>query len=835
MARGFTSLRFFLSHVLQMDVPAGHAGEEATNARYSHSHEDLRRWTAASTIQTHWHAMTIATQDVGGAGVAALRARHQLRKRAHKAVGTVELISTRLAALCSGVAEQARQHEAADVAWFEVRGAASMVIAEALPFIRWADKSAPPAELVRFLVPVTVPSSLGGKAIEVSLVPPIASMYNRSVPLQLAMALFVVPGGLVTAVLIFFDVCAARWLSLFVMLTWPAVLCYVASFNRVAPKRVVRTFQTIFVGVNMMVMFGALCFLWRNHPAKIAALTMLHPCFATAMFMDAYPELGRRAASLTLFTLKVVVVALLQAGITFNLMQLDDCSFEQIPGHPTTVTAIASGAIICIVTFGVKNICASLWNPGSLVVIKDPLRSLLLPPHALQLARTAHALLALHSAKHNATLKRQVTRSNSDRKSIMGSFQSRTRVSTFDSLPIRTPLPVIPMIAWAAPPNSEPRGEDVDETPRIGIVPQDGNRKPREDSDPKRGASGADRKQQAALRSVAAGLLRECENLKRAMRDLPPSGRVAIAGSLEVQIRDASNKAVEVVYEAIAIANSTHFSVDSAARSMCHVSSARPHEVRKEETLVRWFSAWMVKHRRRRFWLRVLSNLAWFLGASVSVATYFDAHDALWTVVLLVVAWPAILLNALAFNRTLLKGIATTFQTALVLGHATIMIGSLCALCRNQPAKLAGFVWSFPCFACSAFIDAYPAEGRAGTSCIFFTLNLSILVILQVGLVFGITRIDEFVLEMYGGWRFKASELAGGAINSLIPFGVQNLAASIQRPNTLAVSKSGVVCVYLDEHALRVLRAVHAFLMGDETSAATSCRAWFRAQVPDRP
>ena len=116
-------------------------------------------------------------------------------------------------------------------------------------------------------------------------------------------------------------------------------------------------------------------------------------------------------------------------------------------------------------------------------------------------------------------------------------------------------------------------------------------------------------------------------------------------------------------------------------------------------------------------------------------------------------------------------------------------------------------------------MDAYPTEGRAGTTRLFFTLNVIGLVLLQVGLAFGITRIDESVVEMYGGWRFRASELAGGAINSLIPFALRNLAASIQRPDTLAVRQSDVVCVYLDEHALRVLSAVHAFLMDDESSA----------------
>jgi hypothetical protein len=374
---------------------------------------------------------------------------------------------------------------------------------------------------------------------------------------------------------------------------------------------------------------------------------------------------------------------------------------------------------------------------------------------------------------------------------------------------------VRPTIAWAAPPDSEPRVDEI----RIGIVLLDNKRAPQSDTDPPTDASRSDR-DTAVVCAVAAGLLRECEHLQRAMRDLPPSGSVATMGSLAVQIRDACYKALEVLHEAIAITNSTHFSVDSAARLLCHVPSARPHEIRKEETLAPRVSAFLIGHGRLRFSVKTLSNLSWVLSATVMFALYYDARSDVWMGVLTCLTLPGIVLNALAFNRTLLKGIATTFQTALVFGHTTIMIGALCALCHNQPAKLAACALGLPNFLCAAFMDAYPAEGRAGTSRLFFTLNFVCLVLLQGGLAFGITEIDEFVVEMYGGWRFKASELAGGAINSLIPFALRNLAASIQRPDTLAVRQSDVVCVHLDEHALCVLRAVHGFLMDGESSAS---------------
>jgi hypothetical protein len=74
------------------------------------AHEALRRLTAANTIQAHWRARTGAAQNVGSADVAELRARHKLRSCARKAVGNVALVMSRLAALCSGVADQARHH-----------------------------------------------------------------------------------------------------------------------------------------------------------------------------------------------------------------------------------------------------------------------------------------------------------------------------------------------------------------------------------------------------------------------------------------------------------------------------------------------------------------------------------------------------------------------------------------------------------------------------------------------------------------------------------------------------------------------------------------------------
>jgi hypothetical protein len=174
---------------------------------------------------------------------------------------------------------------------------------------------------------------------------------------------------------------------------------------------------------------------------------------------------------------------------------------------------------------------------------------------------------------------------------------------------------------------------------------------------------------------------------------------------------------------------------------------------------------------------------------------------------------PAIALNLATFNRHLLKGLGMTFQTLLVCANAAIMTATCCTLFRHQPAKVAMIVLALPNFLCAAVMDSYPEEGRVHSSRLYFTLSLIGLCLLQIGVTFKLMRGDDFLHEVYNGWGFRTSEMAGNALTSLIVFTVRNLSSSIFRAGTLAVRQSDVVCVKMDEHALRVLLAVHAFLI----------------------
>ena len=808
------------------------------------ANRDLRRPRAARKIQASWRAI----RDIRGAGADAanLRLSCQTRKKIRAIISSVRQTLDLLAAASAAVTEHSRLHgcSASDgrEAWLAIRAAASRIVQDSLPFVTWCDSWTPVAESVRVLVPLKAPLSLGGRSIDGSLAPSVASVFLQSMELR-AVSTVLGAAGLVPAFLLFFDLYTEWWLGLFVVATWPLAMSVAACLNRATLKQLLRMFHTVFFGVLTLVMFGTLCFLWRNHPVKIAALVLGLPNFLLSVLIDAYPEAGRPMASITFFGLNVVCVSLLQAGVVFSQMQLDDYTITIFPGRSTKATSIVSGAMIGVLTFGVKNIFFSLLKPGSLCVVKSNLQSVRLPPHALQIARTAHALVTLLGAQRNPTLKDELLLSKANSGVIVRSFWRGGRrsavshypstsgeVSSVDLLPISAgdssdgSLPVHAAEAWAEPDRiphvAEPQAHeqvsvivDLDVHAASGPRVDGPNYVPCAD-----GAVGKERASAPAaskediLLGIAASLARESEALRRKTCFLLARSGASLHSSLAYQICSARADALLAVDEAMRVAHSTNFCVLKSDVTLCHVPSATPCVVENLETLLPWLSAFIIQHRTLRLGIDTICPLLWFAGATSAYLLCFEVHAAVWMVVMAVGTLPGILFLVLACNRKLLRGIATSFQTVLVCSHATIMIAAICALFRNQPLKLFVVLLFLPSVISSAFLDGYPEERRTFTSRIFFTLNLLGLLANQAGLAFGLWRTDELYFYLYGGWSFKASELAGGAISSLIPFAIRNLVASVSRARTLAVRQSDVVCVGLDAHALRVLQAVHAFL-----------------------
>jgi len=202
----------------------------------------------------------------------------------------------------------------------------------------------------------------------------------------------------------------------------------------------------------------------------------------------------------------------------------------------------------------------------------------------------------------------------------------------------------------------------------------------------------------------------------------------------------------------------------------------------------------------------------WAVALLVAFLIAGDRLSSPWWSWLVALSHSAVVLNALSLNLHLVKQIATTFQTLLVLTHAVVVIGTFVALWRHHESKLAMIVQMFPGFACAAFMDAYPEEKRVWTSRIFFSFNLLGLVAMQTGLAFNWLAVNDVTFEPFGGWSFKLSEVCASSTSSLIPFALRNLWATYRRPETLAVHQCSVVCLKMDEPMFRLLLAVHTFL-----------------------
>jgi hypothetical protein len=316
----------------------------------------------------------------------------------------------------------------------------------------------------------------------------------------------------------------------------------------------------------------------------------------------------------------------------------------------------------------------------------------------------------LFGARHNRTLKDELRKSNSKGRSIAGSFVSRTKVAPFASSGGVSPLDALPIEAIRV-------DGSLSRAAEAGAAPQQRAREAMSSearqSKPAGDSLGPEIMLEELaptvddLEGLAANLARECDRLLQMVRDLLTCG-IVTAAAIAAQIEDARALALAAVDHAMQIVHATDFAVRKPRLVLHHVPSARPHRVDHRETLSPRMSAFLIKHQRLRAWTQIGSNLAWLLGATFCYILVFDVHSAAWMLVLVFTTLPIILMNSLAFNRELLKGITTTFQTVLACGHVVIMVGSFCALFRNQPFDLAASLVMTPSPLCAAFIGRVP-------------------------------------------------------------------------------------------------------------------------------
>jgi hypothetical protein len=95
------------------------------------------------------------------------------------------------------------------------------------------------------------------------------------------------------------------WLAVLAFLSIPGVGFVASCLNRKVVSQLLTTFQPTsnppfqpgYILFWILVMFCTLAALWRNHPAKIVALSAWLPNFMICSLVDAYPEAGRTFTS----------------------------------------------------------------------------------------------------------------------------------------------------------------------------------------------------------------------------------------------------------------------------------------------------------------------------------------------------------------------------------------------------------------------------------------------------------------------------------------------------------------------------------------------------------
>ncbi len=114
--------------------------------------------------------------------------------------------------------------------------------------------------------------------------------------------------------------------------------------------------------------------------------------------------------------------------------------------------------------------------------------------------------------------------------------------------------------------------------------------------------------------------------------------------------------------------------------------------------------------------------------------------------------------------------------------------------------------------------------GRVLTSRIIFACTTLSLQLLQIGIALSLIELEEYKIDVSTRWSVKATDLASGAINSMLPFMLKNLIASFLIAGTLAVRTSDVVFVKLDPCAHRILLATHEFLIDERYRVGSKTR-----------
>jgi hypothetical protein len=185
---------------------------------------------------------------------------------------------------------------------------------------------------------------------------------------------------------------------------------------------------------------------------------------------------------------------------------------------------------------------------------------------------------------------------------------------------------------------------------------------------------------------------------------------------ITTQVQGASSLCISIMETAVEILHRTDFAVAKPMLKGCLAPSMRPVVVITADSLWPKLSGIWI----RSAGLKQFGSFLWMLGLAAFLQ-WFGVVSEWWIALFPALSCPGVLSFVVCFNKKVLIRILHNFQTVLLCLYTLALFGCFGVLWRNQPIKLAAFVFYMLTFLAATFIDAYP---EVLSTCLFCIAGL---------------------------------------------------------------------------------------------------------------
>ena len=239
----------------------------------------------------------------------------------------------------------------------------------------------------------------------------------------------------------------------------------------------------------------------------------------------------------------------------------------------------------------------------------------------------------------------------------------------------------------------------------------------------------------------------------------------------------------------------------------------RPEEVAPRNSLLPWFS-----HVHKNLYFSAVLWAFWLSGLMISLLHFVDVIAISdWRFGLISIATIPNIVGVVALCNKQVFHRLVTFQTVYITMNQLVSTVLIMVLVRRSLGKVitTGIV-SGVSFTASSLLDGVGENLRTMINRIYFILTPTVLAFYQASLVFGFTTFDDFELSGFGSWPISCLGITSVAVSNVQPFLIKNLFLSVWKPGSLAIAKSNVALVSLDQSYLSLAKTAHAYLSLNE-------------------